>query len=136
MTTKREQILAAVNTLLAPTAGVSGRVYRSRQEAFSRSESKSVVIEPGPSTSSRILGRVPVVAGNVSTTGMFDMTSELVLDGQAVSIENALTVTTAELGHLRFSDAISVNGINYTVRQEPMRIGDGMLCVVSLESVS
>jgi hypothetical protein len=52
MSTKREQILAAVNTLLAATAGATGRVYRSRQEAFSRAESPSVVIEPGPSTSS------------------------------------------------------------------------------------
>jgi len=52
MTTKREQILAAVDTLLAATAGATGRVYRSRQEAFSRAESPSVVIEPGPSTSS------------------------------------------------------------------------------------
>jgi hypothetical protein len=50
MTTKREQILAAVDTLLAATAGATGRVYRSRQEAFSRNESPSVVIEPGPST--------------------------------------------------------------------------------------
>jgi hypothetical protein len=87
-------------------------------------------------TTSRQLGRVPVVAGNVTTTGMFDLTSELVLDGQAVSIENALTVTTAELGHLRYGNAITVNGVAYTVRQEPMRIGDGMICVVSLESVS
>jgi hypothetical protein len=48
MTTKREQILAAVATKLAPTAGATGRVYRSRQEAFSRNESPAVVIEPGP----------------------------------------------------------------------------------------
>jgi hypothetical protein len=52
MTTKREQILAAVDTLLAATTGATGRVYRSRQEAFSRNESPSVVIEPGPSTAS------------------------------------------------------------------------------------
>jgi hypothetical protein len=50
MTTKREQILDAVDTLLAATTGATGRVYRSRQEAFSRNESPSVVIEPGPST--------------------------------------------------------------------------------------
>jgi hypothetical protein len=49
-TTKREQILAAVDTLLAATTGATGRVHRSRQEAFSRNESPSVVIEPGPST--------------------------------------------------------------------------------------
>ena len=48
MSTKQEQILAAVATKLAPTTGVSGRVYRSRQEAFSRNESPAVVIEPGP----------------------------------------------------------------------------------------
>ena len=52
MSTKREQILVAVNTLLAATAGVSGRVYRSRQDPFCKRESPSVVIEPGPNTSS------------------------------------------------------------------------------------
>jgi hypothetical protein len=48
VTTKREQILAAVATTLAATSGATGRVYRSRQEAFSRNESPAVVIEPGP----------------------------------------------------------------------------------------
>ena len=52
MTTKREQILAAVDTLLAATAGAAGRVYRSRQEAFSRNESPAVVILPGGSPAS------------------------------------------------------------------------------------
>jgi hypothetical protein len=46
-TTKREQILAAVASVLAAAAGVQGRVYRSRQEPLSRNESPSVVIEPG-----------------------------------------------------------------------------------------
>jgi hypothetical protein len=46
-TSKQEQILAAVATTLAATAGATGRVYRSRQEAFSRDESPAVVIEPG-----------------------------------------------------------------------------------------
>ena len=51
MPTRREQILSAVATALAGTSGVSGRVYRSRQEAFSRSESPSVIVEPGPASS-------------------------------------------------------------------------------------
>ena len=46
MTTKREDILAAIATSLAGVSGVSGRVYRSRQEAFSRQESPSIIIEP------------------------------------------------------------------------------------------
>lgn len=51
MATRREQILAAVATTLASASGVNGRVYRSRQEAFSRSESPSVIVEPGPESS-------------------------------------------------------------------------------------
>jgi uncharacterized protein (DUF2236 family) len=82
---------------------------------------------------SRRLGRVLVVAGAVSTTGMFDEKSELVLDEQVVSVENALTVRTSELGHLRYGDAITVDSIAYRVRHEPMRMADGLLCVVSLE---
>lgn len=48
--TKQEQILAAVATTLASVDGATGRVWRSRQEAFSRNESPAVVIEPGPDT--------------------------------------------------------------------------------------
>lgn len=48
MATKREQILAKVATTLATTTGVTGRIYRSRQEAFARNEAPAMVIEPGP----------------------------------------------------------------------------------------
>jgi hypothetical protein len=46
MTTKREQVLSAIATALATTAGVSGRVYRSRVTAMQRAESPAIVIEP------------------------------------------------------------------------------------------
>ena len=46
MTTKREQILSAIATALATTAGVNGRVYRSRVTAMQRAESPAIVIEP------------------------------------------------------------------------------------------
>jgi hypothetical protein len=45
---RREQILSAIATALATTDGVSGRVYRSRVEAFSRNEAPAIIIEPGP----------------------------------------------------------------------------------------
>jgi hypothetical protein len=51
--TKRETILAAFKTALNPTAGVSGRVYRSRVEAFNRAEHPAIVIEPVVDTHSR-----------------------------------------------------------------------------------
>lgn len=47
MTSRREQILAAVATALAGTTGVGSRIYRSRVEAFSRDEAPAIVIEPG-----------------------------------------------------------------------------------------
>lgn len=50
--TKREQILAAIATTLAGATGVSSRIYRSRQEAFGRSESPAIVIEPAPDSPS------------------------------------------------------------------------------------
>jgi hypothetical protein len=46
-TSKREAILAAIETALAGTTGVGNRIYRSRPEAFSRGETPALVIEPG-----------------------------------------------------------------------------------------
>ena len=46
MTTKREQVLAAVRTALTGTAGVGSRIYRSRVEPLARQESPAIVIEP------------------------------------------------------------------------------------------
>jgi|TARA_B100001093_G_scaffold341067_1_gene325821 hypothetical protein len=46
MTSKREQILAAVKTNLANTTGVADRIYRSRVEPIARGETPAIVIEP------------------------------------------------------------------------------------------
>ena len=46
MTTRREQIIAAITTALAGTTGVGSRIYRSRVEAFSRGESPAISLEP------------------------------------------------------------------------------------------
>mgnify|MGYP003142643476 FL=1 len=46
MTTKRENILAAVKTALANTTGVGTRIYRSRVDPLSRGESPAIIIEP------------------------------------------------------------------------------------------
>ena len=84
-------------------------------------------------TASRRLGRVSVIAGSVTTTGIFDQQSELVLDGQVVSVENALTIKTSELGWLGYGTLVTVDGQAYRVQSEPMRMADGLLSVVSLE---
>lgn len=46
MTTRRESILARIETVLAGTTGVSTRIYRSRIEPLARGESPAIVIEP------------------------------------------------------------------------------------------
>ena len=46
MTTKREQILDQIKSVLTSTAGVSSRVYRSRVVPLARNESPALVIEP------------------------------------------------------------------------------------------
>ena len=46
MTTKRENIMAAIKTALANTSGVGTRIYRSRAQPISRGESPAIVIEP------------------------------------------------------------------------------------------
>jgi hypothetical protein len=49
MATKQEQIVAACFALLAGTADVGSRIYRSRTEAFSRDESPAIIVEHGRS---------------------------------------------------------------------------------------
>jgi hypothetical protein len=46
MSTKREQILAAIRTTLTGTTGVGSRIYRSRVEPLARGESPAVIVEP------------------------------------------------------------------------------------------
>jgi hypothetical protein len=46
MTTRRENILAAVRTALTNTTGVGTRIYRSRVEPMARAESPAIVVEP------------------------------------------------------------------------------------------
>jgi len=43
---KSERILAAIATALAPTAGISSRVFRDRWEAVARNEMPCIVVEP------------------------------------------------------------------------------------------
>ena len=45
MTTKREQILAKVKTILTTTTGINKRIYRNIVEPFAREESPSIVVE-------------------------------------------------------------------------------------------
>ena len=106
MTTKRERILTAVRTALTGTTGVGTRIYRSRVEAFARSECPALVVEPIndeasidtslPTYTWRLTVRVAVIVrGNIpdqlADPIVSDMhsrlTADLTLGGYAMDIQ-------------------------------------------------
>tara|TARA_R100000406_G_scaffold1733_1_gene1649 strand:+ start:3220 stop:3645 length:426 start_codon:yes stop_codon:yes gene_type:complete len=46
MTTKRENILAAIKTALTDTVGVGTRIYRTRVDPVARAESPAIIVQP------------------------------------------------------------------------------------------
>jgi hypothetical protein len=46
MTTKRENILAAIRTALTDTVGVGTRIYRTRVDPVARAESPAIIVQP------------------------------------------------------------------------------------------
>ncbi len=46
MTTKRENILAAIRTALTNTVGVGTRIYRTRVDPVARAESPAIIVQP------------------------------------------------------------------------------------------
>jgi hypothetical protein len=110
MATKREQILAQIASTLASTAGVGGRVYRSRVTAAARAESPMIVIEPVNDTSQQITSlpkldwtmrvRVVVIVRSVNAYTDADsviesmhskIMSDLTLGGYAIDVQPVLT---------------------------------------------
>ncbi len=110
MTTKRENILAAIQTALAGTTGVGTRIYRSRVEPMSRNESPAIIIEPVSDTPVqntslptldwtlrvRIVvierGTVPDQAADDTIQSLHSkMMADLTLGGYAIDVEPAQT---------------------------------------------
>jgi hypothetical protein len=83
---------------------------------------------------------VTVISGAVSGMGILDMPSQVVADGMVLTTDYRLTVKTSEFGGLIYGAAVTVDGVNYQVR-EAMKIDDGqftelMLTRLAPESVA
>ena len=79
------------------------------------------------------LGGVPVTWGAVSGMGILEENSQLIANGEMISVEYMLSnLPTALFGNLLYGDEITVDGIIYQIR-ELMRVGDGAFCVASLQ---
>lgn len=75
---------------------------------------------------------VTVTAGAVTGTGILDMPSELIVDGQIISTDYTLTCEASKFGALLYGSQISVNGVPYTVRVATL-VNDGVFAQLSLQ---
>jgi hypothetical protein len=110
MTSKREQILAAIYTALQGTTGVGTRVYRSRVEPMARNETPAIVVEPAtinyeqntslPKLDATLRVRVVVIVratvpDQVADPTIVDLHSrimaDLTLGGVAIDVQPVLT---------------------------------------------
>ena len=67
---------------------------------------------------------VCVKSGAIEGVGILDMPSEIIADGVVLTTDYKLTCESSKFGSLLHSDAVSVDGVNYTVRSANL-IDDG-----------
>lgn len=77
---------------------------------------------------------VTVVKGAITGKGIFDAPTALMGDSMVLSNEYVVTVQKAVFGFPLYGDAITVDGVSYTVR-ESRQIDDGKLVEVMLSKV-
>lgn len=77
---------------------------------------------------------VPVVSGAYSGSGIIDMPSEIIAGGMVLTTDYQLTVNTSDFPTLARGDAITVEGVAYTVREARMA-DDGKFTNVFLSKV-
>lgn len=78
---------------------------------------------------------VSCTAGAVTAMGILDMPSQVVADGMVLTTDYKLTARAADFGSLLYGDGITVDGVNYQVR-DTMRIDDGKFVEIFLTKLS
>lgn len=78
---------------------------------------------------------VPVSAGAVTGVGVLDMPSQVVADGMVLTTDYKLTVKTSVFGGLLYGDGVTVDGVNYQVR-EAMKVDDGKFTELMLTKLA
>lgn len=77
---------------------------------------------------------VTVVSGAVTSKGILDAPTNIMGDSMVLSNDYVLTAKTADFGGLLYGDPITVDGVNYQVR-ENRQVEDGKLCEILLTKV-
>lgn len=109
MTTKREQILQAIVTTLAGTAGVGSRIYRSRVDPVSRAESPALIIQP--------VKDVPRQNTSLPTTDHFLLFRALVIVRDAIPDQAADPII--ESLHAKLLANPSLGGLAMDLKEAP-----------------
>jgi hypothetical protein len=78
---------------------------------------------------------LPVVAGAVEGLGILDMPTQIVAGDMVLTTEYSVRVEAAKFGGLHYGDGISVDGVNYQVR-EVHRVDDGIFVEVLLSKLA
>jgi hypothetical protein len=78
---------------------------------------------------------VQCVSGVITGAGILDMPSQVVADGMVLTTDYKLTCKAADFGGLVYGDGITVDGVNYQVR-ETMRIDDGRFVELMLTKLA
>ena len=78
---------------------------------------------------------VTVTSGAVSGIGILDMPGELVADGMIISTDYSLRCEASKFGGLIYGAAMTVDGVNYQVRENRL-IEDGKFCSITLLKVA
>ena len=78
--------------------------------------------------------RDSVIYDNAEYIAFLDQPDEMIADGLVVTTDYQLTAKTSDLGALVFDATVTVNSVDYKVRNVK-KIDDGTLCIVFLMKV-
>lgn len=77
---------------------------------------------------------VSCTAGAVSALGILDVPTQILAGDQILTTDYTLTARSVDFGNLLYGAAITVGGVNYTVR-EVRQLDDGAFCEIALQKV-
>lgn len=78
---------------------------------------------------------VTCTAASNTAKGILDMPSQVVADGMVLTTDYKLTARFSDFGGLIYGDGITVDGVNYQVR-ETLRIDDGKFVEIFLTKLA
>jgi hypothetical protein len=78
---------------------------------------------------------LPVVAGANTGLGILDMPGEYVLNERAINNHHVLMAESSKFGAVSYGDSMTVEGLSYSVREGPLKLGDGAFCAILLEEI-